>query len=117
MFVGFVDSAPHKLNQDTYCIHENFGEDPNQAFFGVFDGHGKVGTECSHFVRKELPKVLLNVMKKRPNRTLKENLVAAHMNTNTMVMAVRTSFCHLIPLLMFLFHFPIMFAVTFRFEN
>jgi serine/threonine protein phosphatase PrpC len=77
--------APNKLNQDTYCIHENFGGVKDQAFFGVFDGHGKAGTECSHFIRNELPRILLNTMKVRKTKTLKENLVAAHLNTNTMV--------------------------------
>mmetsp|Transcript_26290 Transcript_26290/g.44354 ORF Transcript_26290/g.44354 Transcript_26290/m.44354 type:complete len:1053 (-) Transcript_26290:234-3392(-) len=82
---GYYPDSPNKLNQDAYCIHENFGGESEQAFFGVFDGHGKAGTECSQFIRKELPKVLLNVMQKRKNKTLQENLVAAHLNTNTML--------------------------------
>lgn len=82
------NAAPNKLNQDAYCIHESYGGESEQAFFGVFDGHGKAGTECSQFIRKELPKVLLNVMQKRKSKTLQENLVAAHLNTNTMVRLV-----------------------------
>lgn len=73
------------MNQDTYCIHENFGGVKDQAFFGVFDGHGKAGTECSQFIKNELPRVLLNVMEKRKGKPLRDNLKAAHLNTNTMV--------------------------------
>ena len=42
--------APSKDNQDAFAIDSSFGG-PNQAFFGVFDGHGKEGHHCARFVR------------------------------------------------------------------
>ncbi|KAJ9512342.1 hypothetical protein QJQ45_012886 [Haematococcus lacustris] len=35
---GYYPDTPSKANQDSLCIHTHFGGDPEQVFFGVFDG-------------------------------------------------------------------------------
>jgi serine/threonine protein phosphatase PrpC len=57
---GHYPDALRKANQDTFAIHTSFGGDPNEHFFGVFDGHGEYGQHCSHFARKNLCKNLQN---------------------------------------------------------
>ena len=54
----------HKPNQDSYAIQHNFAECKSDAWFGVFDGHGRDGDKCAHFVRDHLPKLLANAMEK-----------------------------------------------------
>eukprot|EP00249_Psilotum_nudum_P036987 c9217_g1_i1 orf=308-832(+) len=49
---GYYPEALDKANQDSFCVHSQFGKDPNDHFFGVFDGHGEYGTQCSQFVKK-----------------------------------------------------------------
>lgn len=56
---GYYPEALDKANQDSFCIHTQFGKDPNDHFFGVFDGHGEYGTQCSQFVKKHLCENLL----------------------------------------------------------
>ena len=46
--------APDKKNQDSFCVQTNFGGDLEQMFFGVFDGHGENGTQCSQFTRRRV---------------------------------------------------------------
>ncbi|GFH20427.1 predicted protein [Haematococcus lacustris] len=48
---GYYPDTPSKANQDSLCIHTHFGGDPEQVFFGVFDGHGEYGTQCSQFAK------------------------------------------------------------------
>ena len=48
---GYYPESLDKPNQDCFCVHTNFGGDPNCHFFGVFDGHGEHGTACSQFAR------------------------------------------------------------------
>ncbi|KAL7542740.1 hypothetical protein ACHAXR_012022 [Thalassiosira sp. AJA248-18] len=45
---------PSKPNQDCFGHHYN----QHSAFFAVYDGHGPVGEQCSHFVRSRLPQLL-----------------------------------------------------------
>lgn len=45
-----------KANQDSLCVHTHFGGDPEQAFFGVYDGHGEYGTQCSQFAKDKVKK-------------------------------------------------------------
>jgi len=52
---GYYPEAPDKKNQDSFCVLTNFGGDLEQMFFGVFDGHGENGTQCSQFTRRMLP--------------------------------------------------------------
>ncbi|GLJ40758.1 hypothetical protein SUGI_0842740 [Cryptomeria japonica] len=56
---GYYPDNLVKENQDSFCIHTQFGQDPNDHFFGVFDGHGDYGTECSQFVKRQLCENLL----------------------------------------------------------
>jgi hypothetical protein len=51
---GYYPDCPDKANQDSLCIHTHFGGDPEQAFFGVFDGHGEHGTQCSQFAKDKV---------------------------------------------------------------
>ncbi|CAI9277326.1 unnamed protein product [Lactuca saligna] len=56
---GYYPHALDKANQDSFCIHTPFGSNPNDHFFGVFDGHGEYGTQCSKFVKQKLCENLL----------------------------------------------------------
>uniref|UniRef100_A0A0C9S3G9 protein-serine/threonine phosphatase n=1 Tax=Wollemia nobilis TaxID=56998 RepID=A0A0C9S3G9_9CONI len=51
---GYYPDALDKANQDSLCVHISFADNPNDHFFGVFDGHGQYGTQCSQFVEKKL---------------------------------------------------------------
>ncbi|KAL8206177.1 hypothetical protein R6Q57_009728 [Mikania cordata] len=56
---GYYPDALDKANQDSFCIHTPFGTNPNDHFFGVFDGHGEFGAQCSQFVKQKLCENLL----------------------------------------------------------
>ncbi|KAM7277131.1 hypothetical protein ACFE04_018997 [Oxalis oulophora] len=56
---GYYPDALDKANQDSFCIHTPFGTNADDHFFGVFDGHGENGAQCSQFVRKKLCENLL----------------------------------------------------------
>ncbi|KAK9102372.1 hypothetical protein Sjap_019626 [Stephania japonica] len=56
---GYYPDALHKANQDSFCIHTPFGTNLDDHFFGVFDGHGEFGAECSQFVKQKLCENLL----------------------------------------------------------
>mmetsp|Transcript_42463 Transcript_42463/g.127296 ORF Transcript_42463/g.127296 Transcript_42463/m.127296 type:complete len:1094 (-) Transcript_42463:580-3861(-) len=57
---GLYPDSPDKPNQDSLCALPQFGGDEEQALFGVFDGHGEYGTECSLFARDKVPENLLS---------------------------------------------------------
>ncbi|KAG2485550.1 hypothetical protein HYH03_015717 [Edaphochlamys debaryana] len=57
---GYYPDAPNKANQDSLCVHTYFGADAEQCLFGVFDGHGEYGTQCSQFAKDKVPENLLN---------------------------------------------------------
>uniref|UniRef100_A0A0C9RNT7 protein-serine/threonine phosphatase n=1 Tax=Wollemia nobilis TaxID=56998 RepID=A0A0C9RNT7_9CONI len=63
---GYYPEALEKANQDSFCIHTQFGKDSSDHFFGVFDGHGEFGTQCSQFVKKH---VCENLLRDREFRT------------------------------------------------
>ena len=52
---GYYPDDPHKANQDSYSITDRFGK-PNSpdAFFAVYDGHGRDGDLCSQFARDKM---------------------------------------------------------------
>ncbi|XP_050216601.1 protein phosphatase 2C and cyclic nucleotide-binding/kinase domain-containing protein [Mercurialis annua] len=56
---GYYPDALDKANQDSFCIHTPFGTSKNDHFFGVFDGHGEFGAQCSQFVKRKLCENLL----------------------------------------------------------
>ncbi|KAJ6981048.1 probable protein phosphatase 2C 35 [Populus alba] len=57
---GYYPDSPDKENQDSFCIRTQIQGNPNVHFFGVFDGHGHFGTECSRFVKNRLSEILAN---------------------------------------------------------
>lgn len=69
---GYYRDSPDKENQDSYCIKTQLQGNPNIHFFGVFDGHGQLGTQCSNFVRDKLVEVLAS------DPTLSEDPVKAY---------------------------------------
>ncbi|KAF3965164.1 hypothetical protein ACB098_01G175600 [Castanea mollissima] len=56
---GYYPDALDKANQDSFAIHTPFGTNPDDHFFGVFDGHGEFGAQCSQFVKRKLCENLL----------------------------------------------------------
>ncbi|KAH9800875.1 protein phosphatase 2C and cyclic nucleotide-binding/kinase domain-containing protein [Citrus sinensis] len=56
---GYYPDALDKANQDSFCIHTPFGTSQDDHFFGVFDGHGEFGAQCSQFVKRKLCENLL----------------------------------------------------------
>ncbi|KAI8553833.1 hypothetical protein RHMOL_Rhmol05G0047100 [Rhododendron molle] len=56
---GYYPDALDKANQDSFCIHTPFGTNADDHFFGVFDGHGEFGAQCSQFVKRKLCENLL----------------------------------------------------------
>lgn len=56
---GYYPDALDKANQDSFCIHTPFGTKSEDNFFGVFDGHGEFGAQCSQFVKRKLCENLL----------------------------------------------------------
>ncbi|KAA0033443.1 hypothetical protein IC582_026927 [Cucumis melo] len=57
---GYYPESPDKENQDSFCIRTNVQGNPNAHFFGVFDGHGQFGMQCSNFVKDRLIEKLCN---------------------------------------------------------
>lgn len=51
---GYYPDAPNKANQDSFCVQTYFGGDAEQCFFGVYDGHGEYGTQCSQFAKEKV---------------------------------------------------------------
>ena len=76
---GYYPQSASKPNQDSHVELPYFGQDPpddsggsrqhmsEQAFFGVFDGHGTAGHKVSQHVRDVLPGELLKAMGEFPN--------------------------------------------------
>ncbi|KAL3368760.1 hypothetical protein AABB24_009539 [Solanum stoloniferum] len=56
---GYYPDALDKANQDSLCIHTPFGTSPDDHFFGVFDGHGEYGAQCSQFAKNKTCENLL----------------------------------------------------------
>ncbi|XP_071698008.1 probable protein phosphatase 2C 35 isoform X2 [Rutidosis leptorrhynchoides] len=55
---GYYPDSPNKENQDCFCIKTSIQGNPNVHFFGVFDGHGHTGKQCSNFVNNRLVELL-----------------------------------------------------------
>lgn len=76
---GYYPQSRGKPNQDSHVELPYFGQDPpdesdsgrkhmsEQAFFGVFDGHGTAGHKVSQYVRDVLPGELLKAMGEFPD--------------------------------------------------
>lgn len=52
---GYYPDDPHKANQDSYSITDRFSNQESDAFFAVYDGHGRDGDLCSQFARDKMP--------------------------------------------------------------
>ena len=62
---GYYPDDPHKPNQDAYSITERFGtRESNDAFFAVYDGHGRDGDLCAQFGRDKMPGYLAKHLNK-----------------------------------------------------
>lgn len=57
---GYYPDSPDKENQDSFCISTQLQGNPNVHFFGVYDGHGQFGSQCSNFVKDRLVDKLSN---------------------------------------------------------
>ncbi|GFY98372.1 protein phosphatase 2C and cyclic nucleotide-binding/kinase domain-containing protein [Actinidia rufa] len=82
---GYYPDALDKANQDSFCIHTPFGTNPDDHFFGVFDGHGEFGAQCSQFVKQKLCENLLRNSRFRTDAV--EACHAAFLATNSQLHA------------------------------
>jgi serine/threonine protein phosphatase PrpC len=57
---GYYPDSSDRENQDSFCIRTQIQGNPNIHFFGVFDGHGEFGAQCSNFVKDRLVEILVN---------------------------------------------------------
>ncbi|XP_022997855.1 probable protein phosphatase 2C 35 [Cucurbita maxima] len=55
---GYYPDSPDKGNQDSVCVSTKIRGNPNIHFFGVFDGHGQYGSDCSNFVKERVVQIL-----------------------------------------------------------
>ncbi|RDX60717.1 putative protein phosphatase 2C 35, partial [Mucuna pruriens] len=55
---GYYPDSPDKENQDSFCIRTQFQGNPSVHFFGVYDGHGEFGSQCSNFVKDRFVEIL-----------------------------------------------------------
>ncbi|KAK6913847.1 PPM-type phosphatase-like domain [Dillenia turbinata] len=69
---GYYPDSQDKENQDSFSIRTQLQGNPNLHFFGVFDGHGQFGTQCSNFVKDKL------VEKLSDDHTLLEDPIKAY---------------------------------------
>ncbi|KAI4347089.1 hypothetical protein L6164_007938 [Bauhinia variegata] len=82
---GYYPDALDKANQDSFAIHTPFGTNPDDNFFGVFDGHGEFGAQCSQFVKRKLCENLLRNSRFHVDPV--EACHAAFLATNTQLQA------------------------------
>jgi serine/threonine protein phosphatase PrpC len=84
---GFYPDDPFKANQDAYSVHQPLRSD--DAFFGVFDGHGKDGDGCAIYAKTNLPPNLANILKRTKEHKdylskdqVQNALLRAHVDVN-----------------------------------
>lgn len=82
---GYYPDALDKANQDSFAIHTPFGSNSDDHFFGVFDGHGEFGAQCSQFVKRRLCENLLRHGRFRVDAA--EACNAAFLSTNSQLHA------------------------------
>lgn len=87
---GYYPDDPHKPNQDAYSITERFGsKESNDAFFAVYDGHGRDGDLCAQFARDKMCGYLAKHIRKAKEREAKakkdeiEKRLERHPNPNS----------------------------------
>lgn len=90
---GFYPEEPFKANQDAYCVRPEVVKGKEDAFFGVFDGHGKDGDGCAIYAKSNLHPNLSTILSKtKPRNSNKSKelgreqvqtaLLRAHVETN-----------------------------------
>lgn len=88
---GHYPDDPMKANQDAYCVEESLTPGKQDAFFGVFDGHGATGDGCAIYTKKNLYKQISVQLEKArkhagtPELTkeaVQTSLLRAHVETN-----------------------------------
>ena len=87
---GYYPEDLYKANQDAFKIVRNFNNDPSQIFFGVFDGHGVDGDQCSYYVRDNIEAELKSQMKKFPDdfeRAYKESFLGVNVRMHDEVLS------------------------------
>ena len=52
---GYYPDDPHKPNQDAFYFADKFANQASDAFFAVYDGHGRDGDLCAQFARDKMP--------------------------------------------------------------
>lgn len=82
---GYYPESLDKPNQDSFCIHTPFGTSLDDHFFGVFDGHGEYGAQCSQFVKRRLCENLLRDSRFRTDAV--QALNSAFLATNSQLHA------------------------------
>jgi len=78
---GFYPDDLMKENQDNLLVAPDLGPSfPHMSIFGVFDGHGKFGTECSTFAVDRFGKNLLanKSLSEKPELALEEAVVKSN---------------------------------------
>jgi serine/threonine protein phosphatase PrpC/CRP-like cAMP-binding protein len=71
---GYYPDDPHKPNQDAYSVTERFGtRESNDAFFAVYDGHGRDGDLCAQFARDRMPGFLARNIDRIKNQEMKKH--------------------------------------------
>jgi len=73
----------HKPNQDSYSVQHNFANNHQDAFFGVYDGHGRDGDKCAQFVRDHLPSLLAKSMDKARNNNTDQSSSSKELSKET----------------------------------
>eukprot|EP00549_Striatella_unipunctata_P010962 CAMPEP_0118704850 /NCGR_PEP_ID=MMETSP0800-20121206/19501_1 /TAXON_ID=210618 ORGANISM="Striatella unipunctata, Strain CCMP2910" /NCGR_SAMPLE_ID=MMETSP0800 /ASSEMBLY_ACC=CAM_ASM_000638 /LENGTH=717 /DNA_ID=CAMNT_0006606859 /DNA_START=123 /DNA_END=2276 /DNA_ORIENTATION=+ len=68
---GYYPEDVNKPNQDAYSIAHNFCNEPTDAFFGIYDGHGRDGDKCSGFARENLPPLVAKHIKRAKSQQAK----------------------------------------------
>jgi serine/threonine protein phosphatase PrpC/CRP-like cAMP-binding protein len=88
---GHYPDDPLKANQDAYCVEESLTPGKQDAFFGVFDGHGATGDGCAIYTKKNLYKQVSAHLEKARKQTgtqeltkeaVQTSLLRAHVETN-----------------------------------
>ncbi|KAG7372896.1 protein phosphatase 2C [Nitzschia inconspicua] len=73
-----------KPNQDSYSHHGTFHNDET-AFFGVYDGHGPTGQDCSTYVQQQLPQMIRSALEEQYSlntNLIEDSLKQAHIQCN-----------------------------------
>ena len=77
-----AEMNPRKRNtmEDCHRIVPNFNEDPNMAYFGVYDGHG--GRNIVDFLEERLEQNILTELRMADDASVQERLARAYLITD-----------------------------------